>query len=183
MKEWVAGRAFAPERPLIDLCQAVPDFPPAPELIAYLKPLLDDPQLSRYSPDEGLYEARAAVAAWLARRYGLNLDPATQVLPVNGSREALFALAQTVIDPTKPGAPGKDRWAEELELTLAAADVEFLKEVQAFCLAEGLGAERAAQLPGEAGEGAGPLRAERRRDPEPLAGDDRARRGVFGPPR
>ena len=32
------------------------------------------------------------------------LDAATQVLPVNGSREALFALAQTVIDPTPPGA-------------------------------------------------------------------------------
>ena len=43
---------------------------------------------------------RAAIAGWLERRYGLpTLDPATQVLPVNGSREALFALAQTVIDP------------------------------------------------------------------------------------
>jgi N-succinyldiaminopimelate aminotransferase len=39
-------------------------------------------------------------------RYGLELDPATQVLPVNGTREALFAFAQTVIDPTKGmGAP------------------------------------------------------------------------------
>ena len=39
-----------------------------------------------------------------SRRYGLPLDPATQVLPVLGSREALFSLAQTVIDPTRPGA-------------------------------------------------------------------------------
>lgn len=45
---------------------------------------------------------RAAIAGWLERRYDLpKLDPATQVLPVNGSREALFALAQTVIDPTR----------------------------------------------------------------------------------
>jgi N-succinyldiaminopimelate aminotransferase len=42
------------------------------------------------------------VPGWLQRRYGLQLDPATQVLPVNGSREALFAFAQTVIDPTRP---------------------------------------------------------------------------------
>ena len=70
VKEWIAGRSFPPERPLIDLCQAVPDYAPAPELIDHLRPLLDDPQTSRYSPDEGLPEVRAAVAAWLARRYG-----------------------------------------------------------------------------------------------------------------
>jgi N-succinyldiaminopimelate aminotransferase len=39
------------------------------------------------------------------RRYGIpQPDPATQVLPVNGSREALFAFAQTVVDRTRPGA-------------------------------------------------------------------------------
>ena len=47
---------------------------------------------------------RQACAAWVERRYGLQLDAATQVLPVNGSREALFALTQTVIDPTQAGA-------------------------------------------------------------------------------
>ena len=47
---------------------------------------------------------RAAIAGWLQRRYGVALDPATQVLPVSGSREALFAFAQTVIDPALPGA-------------------------------------------------------------------------------
>ena len=40
-----------------------------------------------------------------AARYGLALDPATQVLPVNGSREALFALAQTVVDASATPAP------------------------------------------------------------------------------
>ena len=47
---------------------------------------------------------REACAAWVQRRYGVTLDAATQVLPVIGSREALFSLAQTVIDPTRPGA-------------------------------------------------------------------------------
>jgi N-succinyldiaminopimelate aminotransferase len=40
----------------------------------------------------------------VARRYGVVINPATQVLPVNGSREALFALAQTVVDASRPGA-------------------------------------------------------------------------------
>jgi len=48
---------------------------------------------------------REAIAAWLKRRHGLDrLDPAAQVLPVLGSREALFAFAQTVIDPTRSNA-------------------------------------------------------------------------------
>jgi N-succinyldiaminopimelate aminotransferase len=56
--------------------------------------------LSGYPATAGTPALREAIAAWLMRRYALlALDPATQVLPVNGSREALFAFAQTVIDP------------------------------------------------------------------------------------
>lgn len=56
--------------------------------------------LSGYPATAGTLALREAIAAWLARRYALpGLDPATQVLPVNGSREALFAFAQTVVDP------------------------------------------------------------------------------------
>ncbi|TLM60401.1 MAG: aminotransferase [Deltaproteobacteria bacterium] len=92
VKGWVAGREFPPERPLIDLCQAVPDFPPAPALIEHLKPLLDDPQTSRYSPDEGLPEARAAVAGWLARRYGAGPDPDEVCLTIGASQAFWLAL-------------------------------------------------------------------------------------------
>jgi N-succinyldiaminopimelate aminotransferase len=60
--------------------------------------------LSSYPATAGEPRLREAIAAWVQRRYGVTLDAATQVLPVNGSREALFALAQTVIDPTRPGA-------------------------------------------------------------------------------
>ncbi len=59
--------------------------------------------LAAYPATAGSVKLREAFAAWLHRRYGLALDPATQMLPVNGSREALFALAQTVIN-AKPGA-------------------------------------------------------------------------------
>jgi N-succinyldiaminopimelate aminotransferase len=58
-------------------------------------------QLSAYPATAGLPALRESCVNWLQRRYGLKLDAVTQVLPVNGSREALFAFAQTVIDPTR----------------------------------------------------------------------------------
>jgi N-succinyldiaminopimelate aminotransferase len=60
--------------------------------------------LSTYPATAGEPALREAVAGWLQRRYGVSVQPHTQVLPVNGSREALFALAQTVVDASQPGA-------------------------------------------------------------------------------
>ena len=76
---------------------------PTPELIkAALVANLKG--LASYPATAGEPALRAAIASWVERRYGLAVDPASQVLPVSGSREALFALAQTVIDPTRPNA-------------------------------------------------------------------------------
>ncbi|MDR6855331.1 succinyldiaminopimelate transaminase [Variovorax guangxiensis] len=61
--------------------------------------------LAVYPATAGDLKLRQSFTAWLQRRYALELDPATQVLPVNGSREALFALAQTVVDASKTPAP------------------------------------------------------------------------------
>jgi len=58
--------------------------------------------LAQYPATAGEPALREAIAGWVERRYRVTLDPAQQLLPVNGSREALFALAQTVIDPTRP---------------------------------------------------------------------------------
>ena len=60
--------------------------------------------LASYPATAGEPALREVIAGWLQRRYGVAIDPATQTLPVNGSREALFALAQTVIDPARPRA-------------------------------------------------------------------------------
>ena len=60
--------------------------------------------LASYPATAGEPELRQACADWLRRRYGVSVDAQAQVLPINGSREALFAFAQTVIDPTQPGA-------------------------------------------------------------------------------
>ncbi|HYD60021.1 MAG TPA: succinyldiaminopimelate transaminase [Noviherbaspirillum sp.] len=74
---------------------------------AFIKKALTDNLggLASYPSTIGSEVLRAAIAGWLERRYGLpKIDAATQILPVNGSREALFALAQTVIDPTRGDA-------------------------------------------------------------------------------
>lgn len=63
-----------------------------------------DSGLSNYPATAGEPRLREACAGWVQRRYGVTLDAATQVLPVNGSREALFAFAQVVVDPTRSGA-------------------------------------------------------------------------------
>ena len=61
--------------------------------------------LANYPGTLGEPKLRQTISDWLARRYGgLKVDPATQILPVNGSREALFSLAQTVLDASQPGA-------------------------------------------------------------------------------
>ncbi|MGA7949991.1 MAG: succinyldiaminopimelate transaminase [Thiobacillaceae bacterium] len=57
--------------------------------------------LANYPATQGSDELRLAIAAWAGRRYVVELDPATEVLPVNGSREALFAFAQAVINPVR----------------------------------------------------------------------------------
>ena len=61
--------------------------------------------LAAYPATAGEPPLRQAFTDWLKRRYGLEVNPATQVLPVNGSREALFALIQTLISPAPAGGP------------------------------------------------------------------------------
>ena len=59
--------------------------------------------LAVYPTTAGLDSLRAALAAWFTRRHALpSLDPTCEVLPVNGTREALFAFAQAVLDPSRP---------------------------------------------------------------------------------
>jgi N-succinyldiaminopimelate aminotransferase len=61
--------------------------------------------LANYPTTQGSDALRQGIAAWIGRRYGIPApDAATEVVPVNGSREALFAFAQAVIDGSRPGA-------------------------------------------------------------------------------
>ena len=74
---------------------------------AFLKQALADALdtgLATYPATAGTPELRQACADWMQRRYGVAVNPSTQILPVNGSREALFSFAQTVLDATRPNA-------------------------------------------------------------------------------
>jgi N-succinyldiaminopimelate aminotransferase len=81
-----------------------PQHPTPPLIGAALREHLDG--LSTYPATVGLDALRETMAAWFARRYALpRLDPTRDVLPVNGTREALFAFAQVVVDGTTTPAP------------------------------------------------------------------------------
>jgi N-succinyldiaminopimelate aminotransferase len=84
----------------INLSIGEPKHPTPPFILdAYAKAL---PGIASYPLTAGVPQLREAIAAWATRRYQLKaLDPSTQVLPVTGTREALFSFAQTVIDRTR----------------------------------------------------------------------------------
>jgi len=92
VKEWIAGRSFPPDRPLVDLCQAVPAYPPAADLVAHLQQAVTDPMTSKYSPDEGLPEVRAAVANRLARQYGCGPHADQLCLTIGASQAFWLAM-------------------------------------------------------------------------------------------
>ena len=80
---------------------------PQHETPSFIKQALTDnlAGLSSYPATLGNESLRRAIAGWIGRRYGIpEPDPATQVLPVLGSREALFAFAQAVVDGGRPNA-------------------------------------------------------------------------------
>jgi N-succinyldiaminopimelate aminotransferase len=94
------GATPNPELPPIALYIGEPKHP-TPDFIK--QALIDNlAGLASYPLTAGQPELRAAIAQWIRMRYRVALDPDTQVIPVNGSREALFAFAQAVIDPRKP---------------------------------------------------------------------------------
>lgn len=81
---------------------------PQHETPAFIKQVLTEQLtgLANYPTTQGLPVLRKTIAEWLQARYQLKaVNPETEVLPVNGSREALFAFAQTVIDPQQAEVP------------------------------------------------------------------------------
>jgi succinyldiaminopimelate transaminase len=110
---------------LIDFGKGDPREPTDPMIRRALTDSLTE--ISSYPLAEGLPELRAAIAAWSARRFGVQLDPDTEIVPTYGSKEAIFLLAQVVVDresdrqlvvTTQPGYPVPDRGA-----TFAGAEV------------------------------------------------------------
>jgi acetylornithine aminotransferase len=60
------------------------------------------PERAPYPLAAGLPELREAAAGWCARRFGVELDPGTEIVPTYGAKEAIFSLAQVLVDTTSP---------------------------------------------------------------------------------
>ena len=101
LRELFAGVAPNPDLAPINLSIGEPKHPTPKFIKDALIAGLDG--LANYPITQGSDALRGAIAAWAERRYGVTLDPATEVLPVNGSREALFAFAQAAVDSTRHG--------------------------------------------------------------------------------
>lgn len=132
LKELTAGVTGPADLPLVRLSIGEPQNA-TPQLIKdALTDALDG--LAVYPTTAGIDALRECIAAWLQRRYGLPVvSAATQVLPVNGSREALFSFAQCVIDGSRPGAkvlaPNPFYQIYEGAALLAGAQIAFYNQL------------------------------------------------------
>ena len=82
---------------VIDFGKGDPNEPTDPIIRQALVDAL--PERSPYPLAQGLPELRTAVAGWCERRFGVTLDPDTEIVPTYGSKEAIFSLAQVLVDP------------------------------------------------------------------------------------
>jgi succinyldiaminopimelate transaminase len=119
---------------------------PREETPAFIRAALADAiePLSTYPSADGLPELREAIAAWAGRRFGAALDPATEVVPTLGSKEAIFHLAQVVgagsVAIPAPGYPVPERGAlfagRAIVEAPLAAERGFLPDLDALPLGE-----------------------------------------------
>ena len=89
--------------PVIPLTMGEPQHPPPDVAVALLKEHAE--LVAKYPATQGRAQLRAAIARWLEKRFVLpSIDPEHHVLPLNGTREGLFALAQAVVSAHQAGA-------------------------------------------------------------------------------
>ncbi|MBU3654583.1 MAG: succinyldiaminopimelate transaminase [Limnohabitans sp.] len=103
LRQLFAGVTPSPQHAPISLGIGEPRHATPPFILEALTRAF--PALASYPLTAGSPALRQACAGWMQRRYGVSLNPDTQLLPVNGSREALFAFAQTVVNPTASARP------------------------------------------------------------------------------
>ena len=84
---------------IIDFGMGNPDMPTPDHIIAKLNETLRDPRTSRYSASKGIGGLRRAQAAYYARRFGVKLNPDTQVIVTLGSKEGFANTAQAITAP------------------------------------------------------------------------------------
>ncbi len=77
-----------------------PDTPTYPQIVAAAQAAIADPGTHQYPSNRGRSEFREAVARFYARRFGVELDPETEVMPAIGAKECIFNLNLAFLDPT-----------------------------------------------------------------------------------
>lgn len=91
--------AIAAGRDVINLGVGDPDQPTPARIIESLQQHAENPAFHQYALDQGAPELRQSIAQFMKRRYGVDLDPSTEVLPTIGSKEALAHLPMAVLNP------------------------------------------------------------------------------------
>jgi LL-diaminopimelate aminotransferase len=84
---------------VIDLGTGDADLPPPPAAVEALRGAAQDPSNSRYPFQLGLVEFREEIARWMGSRFGVDVDPMKQVLPLIGSKEGIFHLPFAFLEP------------------------------------------------------------------------------------
>ncbi len=93
------ARARAAGEDIIDLGMGNPDTPPPPHIVAKLIEAVQDPRSHRYSVSKGIPGLRRALAGYYDRRFGVKLNPETEVVATLGSKEGLANLASAITSP------------------------------------------------------------------------------------
>ncbi|MHB1561901.1 MAG: LL-diaminopimelate aminotransferase, partial [Isosphaeraceae bacterium] len=91
--------AIAAGRDVINLGVGDPDRPTPPPIIESLQKNVENPAFHQYALDQGAPELRRSIAAFCRDRYGLDLDPDTEILPLIGSKEGIAHLPLAVLNP------------------------------------------------------------------------------------
>src|SRR5579862_1079345 len=91
--------ARAAGRDVIDFGMGNPDMASPPHVVQKLVETVQDPRTHRYSESRGIPGLRRAIAGYYARRFGVELDPETEVVVTLGSKEGLANLAQAISSP------------------------------------------------------------------------------------
>ncbi len=121
-QQWVAGRQFSADLPLLDVSQAVPSYAPADELRQYLAEVILQPASAQYTPIAGLPKLRAALAGSLAGEYQADIRPEHVAITAGGNEAfsvAMMALANAgdeVLLPV-PYYFNHQMWLQTLGLT------------------------------------------------------------------
>jgi LL-diaminopimelate aminotransferase len=92
-------KAMEEGRPIIDLGVGDPDMPTPDFIIKKLQEAVEDPSTHRYPFNKGIALLRKEMAGWYRRRFGVELDPDAEVLPLLGSKEGIAHVPLAFIDP------------------------------------------------------------------------------------